>query len=140
MEARHYIHAPCRAQCKTLTNLVILIEGLKLDFDPTHLLVQPIGKFVDKALLEARLCPVVENETQVGKPAFLQEQKPVDVVFMPTQRAGEVVGVAGHPVFQAFEQRLADFLEAFRAAGFFEGPSASGRAGPRWKPISMCTT
>ena len=27
MEARHYIHAPCRAQCKTLTYLGILIDG-----------------------------------------------------------------------------------------------------------------
>ncbi len=30
MEARHYIHAPCPAQCKTLTNLVILIDGENL--------------------------------------------------------------------------------------------------------------
>ena len=63
---------------------IVFGKKLQFDFDPAHFLIEPIGKLVDKALFEARLRPVVENESQVGKPAFLQEQKAIDVVFMPT--------------------------------------------------------
>ena len=66
--------------------------ALQLHLHPAHRLIQPFGELVEKALLEPGLCPIVEDETEVGKPALLQEQKAIDVIFMPALGAGEVIG------------------------------------------------
>ena len=64
---------PMRRCPRGSVGTIVFGKKLQFDFDPAHFLIEPIGKLVDKALLEARLRPVVEDKAQVGKPALLQE-------------------------------------------------------------------